>query len=119
MAAPDRDPEPLSQGILSALEPSRPLPPHVANDFGGGPPLVPFWLRRKTIHNEQTKLLATAISNVAVAFFVTAIVAPLVGYAREPSILTSPDPMVVALVWLLTAAMIHLVARLILTGLEP
>jgi hypothetical protein len=41
------------------------------------------------IHNERTKLLATALNNTAVATLVTAIIAPVVGLLYGTPILTA------------------------------
>jgi hypothetical protein len=38
--------------------------------------------RRKLAHNEQTKLTATALNNVAVAFVIAGFVAPVVGVGQ-------------------------------------
>ncbi|MCJ2009627.1 hypothetical protein MKK64_11390 [Methylobacterium sp. E-025] len=70
---------------------------------------------------EQTKLLATAINNVAVAFIVIGFVTPItaasfnlggVGPLRSEST-------VLTLVWLFTGIGIHLIARRILRGITP
>ena len=50
---------------------------------GGGSPSYPFSARPKLIHNEQAKLSATAVNNVAVALIVLGIVTPLIGMAQS------------------------------------
>lgn len=80
---------------------------------------MPSWLRHKTIHNEQPKITATALNNVAVAFFVTGVLTPLVTFIQNPMTLTSPVAALIGTGWLLTALIVHLLARLVLTGLEP
>lgn len=71
--------------------------------------------------NEQTKLLATAINNVAVAFvvlgFVTPVVAVSFGAASAPILRT--DSALFMLVWLCAGFTLHWVARRTLRSLEP
>ena len=70
---------------------------------------------------EQTKLLATAIDNVAVAFIVIGFVTPItaasfnlggVGPLRS-------DTAMLTVVWLFAGIGIHLIARHILRGIKP
>lgn len=91
----------------------------VANDGGSGPPFIPSWMRRKFVHNEQVKLTASALNTISVAFFVTGILTPLVTYVQAPRTITTPEAFLVGVGWLLTATILHQIARLVLTGLEP
>lgn len=86
---------------------------------GGEPPLFSRSARIKLIQNEQAKLSASAVNNVGVAFVVVGIVTPVVAYAQSPSPTTSVLPLVISGIWLLTGAILHLAARLILVSLEP
>ena len=70
---------------------------------------------------EHTKLLATAINNLAVAFIVIGFVTPItaasfnlggVGPLRA-------DTAVLTVVWLFAGVGIHLIARRILRGITP
>lgn len=72
-------------------------------------------------NTEQTKLLATAINNVAAAFIVIGFVTPItaasfnlggVGPLRF-------DTAALTVVWLFTRIGIHLIARRILRGIKP
>lgn len=107
-------PDELRRNVARELDPT-----NAANDVGGGPPFIPFWMRKKLIHNEQAKLTATALNNISVAFLVTAILTPLVTYAQNPTTITKPEALLVGFGWLLTSVILHQLARLILTGLEP
>ncbi len=70
------------------------------------------------IKNEQIKLTATALNNVAVAFVVVGFIAPVTtvigtaGGGWNASVRFS-------LIWLLTGFILHLVARLVLRNLRP
>ncbi len=72
------------------------------------------------VHNEQTKLTATAINNVAVAFVIAGFVGPAValGYGSEAM---PRDAVAIAasLVWLFVGFTLPLIGKLILRGLEP
>jgi hypothetical protein len=69
------------------------------------------------VHNEQTKLTATALNNVAVAFVIAGFVAPIVGLGQSrPADIV---PVLFSLIWLLTGLVLHLAARLILRTLQP
>lgn len=70
------------------------------------------------IHNEQTKLTATALNNVAVAFLIAGIVAPLVTHAQQP-VPPSGWAILLSLAWLLSGFILHVVARLTLRRLKP
>jgi len=73
------------------------------------------------IHNEQTKLLATGLNTIAVAFVVIGGVTPLTaisfGVATAPSL--SLGTAGFALVWFGAGAGIHWVARRVLRSLRP
>jgi hypothetical protein len=71
------------------------------------------------VHNEQTKLTATALNNVAVAFVIAGFVAPVVGFGQTLSAPDNAIPVLFSLVWLLTGLVLHLAARLVLRTLQP
>ena len=72
------------------------------------------------VHNERTKLTATAVSNLGLAFGVAGFVAPAVsfsfGFAAAPE--GSAVALAVSLTWLSTGVVIPVVARLILRSLR-
>jgi len=74
-----------------------------------------------TIHNEQTKLLATALNNIAVAYVVIGFVTPMT--ALSFGIANAPIPRVgtmsFTLVWLWTGFALHWAARRALRSLRP
>jgi hypothetical protein len=70
-------------------------------------------------HNEQTKLTATALNNIAVAFVVAGFVAPVVGFGQAQQVPSDLFTIVFNLAWLLTGFALHLTARLILRRLRP
>jgi hypothetical protein len=73
------------------------------------------------IHNEQTKLLATGLNNVAVAFVVIGGVTPVTamsfGVASAPSL--SFGTVAFATVWLSAGVAVHWAARRALRSLKP
>ncbi|WP_342149462.1 hypothetical protein [Methylorubrum sp. SB2] len=73
------------------------------------------------IHNEQTKLLATGLNNVAVAFVVIGGVTPVTamsfGVASAPSV--SVGTVAFAAVWLCTGLVVHWAARKALRSSKP
>lgn len=73
------------------------------------------------VHNEQTKLLATGLNNVAVAFVVIGGVTPVTamsfGVASVPRL--SFGTITFAAIWIPTAAGLHWIARRILRSLLP
>jgi hypothetical protein len=71
------------------------------------------------IQNEQTKLTATALNNVAVAFVVAGFVAPVIGFARTLEFRPGVESAIFSAVWLLTGSVLHVAARLILRRLQP
>ncbi len=72
------------------------------------------------VHNEQTKLLATALNNIAVAYvvveFVTPITAVSFGVSSAPPLKTAT--VCFAATWLCTAIGLHWVARRVLRSLK-
>ena len=72
-------------------------------------------------HNEQIKLLATAISNVGVAFVVIGFVTPITAASFNLGGVgpLSSGTAAFTLVWLFTGIGIHLIARRILRGITP
>ncbi len=75
----------------------------------------------RAAHNEQIKLLATAISNVGVAFVVIGFVTPITAASFNLSGIgpLRSDTAVFTLIWLFTGIGIHLIARRILQGIKP
>ena len=73
------------------------------------------------VHNEQTKLLANAVSTVAVAFVVIGFVTPITTASFGVSGVQPlrSDTAAFTLVWLFTGIGIHLIARRILRGIKP
>ena len=73
------------------------------------------------VHNEQTKLLATAVGNVAVAFVVIGFVTPITAASFSVTGITPlrSDTAAFILVWLFAGAGLHLIARRILRGSKP
>jgi hypothetical protein len=65
------------------------------------------------IHNERTKLLATVVNNLAVAFAVAGFVAP-----AASGQLVGVGPFIVAVAWLGIGAGLHSLALAILGGLN-
>lgn len=71
------------------------------------------------IHNERTKLLATALSNTGVATVVTAIVAPVVGFLYGSSAPVSPWWWLAGVVCFLVGVGLHVLAQIQLGRLKP
>lgn len=73
------------------------------------------------IHNEQTKLLATGLNNIAVAFVVIGVVTPITavsfGIASAPMLRF--ESAFFAGFWLCNAVSIHWIARRVLRSLRP
>ena len=73
------------------------------------------------IHNEQTKLLATGLINVAVASAVIGGVTPVT--AMSFGVVSAPSlgfgTVAFATIWIGTAAGLHWVARYVLRSLRP
>ena len=71
------------------------------------------------IHNEQTKLTATALNNLAVATVIAGFVGPTVALRFPPAGLqVDAFAVAVSVAWLLVGWILHLVARLVLLGLK-
>ena len=67
------------------------------------------------VYNEQTKLTATALNNVAVALIVAGFVAPVVGFANSLEFrLGVASTTTFTAIWLATGLILHVTARLIL-----
>ncbi len=66
-----------------------------------------------TIHNEQTKLTATWLNNLAAAFAVAGFVAPAVSGQLDGA-----GRFVLALIWIGIGAGLHALARKVLKGLR-
>lgn len=77
----------------------------------------------KTILNEQTKLLATAVNTAATSCFTVGIATPLAGYVYNVSNLQSSLSFLTLglgiLGWLAAASLLHVLSRGILRGLKP
>jgi len=73
------------------------------------------------VHNEQTKLLATALNNIAVAFaviwFVTPITAMSFGVASAPTL--RPATAFFAAIWLSAGIGLHAIGRRVLRSIKP
>jgi hypothetical protein len=70
------------------------------------------------IQNEQTKLLATALNNTAVAVFATAIIAPVAGILYGSSAAGSSWWPLMTLAWFIGALSLHMAAQLVLRRLK-
>ena len=70
---------------------------------------------------EQTKLTATLLSNLALAFIVAGFVAPAVAFTQRAVSSPPLDGLTVlfSVVWLSVGVVLHLVARAFLRRLEP
>ena len=72
------------------------------------------------MRNERTKLLATALNNIAVATFVTALVAPTVshlyGFSHPAG---GARVILIGIAWFSASVAIHLGAQIVLRGLKP
>jgi hypothetical protein len=71
------------------------------------------------VHNEQVKLTATALNNVAVGFVVGGFVAPVVGFSQALDVRAGAAPILFSLVWLATGFALHVSARIVLRRLKP
>ncbi len=76
--------------------------------------------RQIAVHNEKTKLTATATNNTAVALFGGGFVLPVIGLSFP--LAAAPPPgqvtLVTMVVWALVAASLHWWARSMLEGLR-
>ena len=73
----------------------------------------------KTTINEQRKLAATLFNNVAVAFIVTGFVVPIVSLAYQASAPKGRYWAAYVVLWLVTAAANHQIARYHLSRMIP
>jgi len=89
--------------------------PSTASSVGGSPPGGPPEAA-KTIHNEITKLKATTLNSVALAFFIGGGVAPLVGWASTGLTMVQG---LLGLVWVSAGFVLHWIALSVLRGLVP
>ena len=73
------------------------------------------------VHNEQTKLLATGLNTIAVAFIVIGVVTPITavsfGVATAPVL--RPATVFFAAVWLCAGIGLHWTARGVLRSIRP
>ena len=70
------------------------------------------------IHNERIKLLATALSNTAVATFATAILAPIAGFLYGSAAASSTWWPLMGLAWFSGGLSQHITAQLVLGRLR-
>ena len=71
------------------------------------------------VHNEQTKLTATALNNVAVATVIAGFLGPIVALVLDSrSVQTDSIAVLTSATWLFVGWILHLVARLVLLGLK-
>ncbi len=72
------------------------------------------------VHNEQTKLTATALNNVAVAFVIAGFVGPMVAVSYSSAAMARDEiAILVSIIWLFVGFIRHSIARLILRDLKP
>jgi len=72
------------------------------------------------IHNERTKLLATALNNTAVATLVTALVAPAVSFLyNTPNATAGRWWVLIGAVWFAAGLGLHVLAQIVLGRLKP
>jgi hypothetical protein len=72
------------------------------------------------VHNEQTKLTATALNNVAVAFVIAGFVGPMVAVGYGSAAMARDGiAILVSIIWLFIGFILHSIARLILRDLKP
>jgi hypothetical protein len=67
---------------------------------------------------EQTKLTATFLNNLALAFIVAGFVAPVVAFTQRASQPFSELPILFSIIWLSVGLILHLVARAFLRRLD-
>jgi hypothetical protein len=71
------------------------------------------------VHNEQTKLTATALNNIAVATVIAGFLGPVLALRLDSATVQADAITVLAsATWLLAGWILHLVARLVLLGLK-
>ena len=72
------------------------------------------------VNNEQTKLTATALNNVAVAFVIAGFVGPMVAVGYGSAAMARDGiAILVSIIWLFVGFIRHSIARLILRDLKP
>ncbi len=72
----------------------------------------------KAARNEKTKLTATSLNTVGLAFVVTGAVVPIIGLVFSDSPTPSPIRLAMSVWWVALALGLHVVARGILGRLE-
>ncbi len=72
----------------------------------------------KASRNERVKLLATTLNTMGLAFFVPGVIVPLVTllYGADPP--RSPYWLGITIWWATLAAVLHILARTVLGGIE-
>lgn len=72
------------------------------------------------IHNERTKLLATAINSAAVSSFTVGVLAPIAAAFYQVGNTSVPTGITIlgTGIWIFAALAIHLAARVVLAGLR-
>jgi hypothetical protein len=70
------------------------------------------------IHNERTKLLATALNNSAVATIATAIIAPIASFLYGSSAVATRWWPWISLAWLLGGLRLHMAGQIVLGRLK-
>ena len=71
------------------------------------------------VENEQTKLLAAALNNTAVAIIITAVVAPLASFLYGAQTVRGDYWFGLLIIWFLVGIGIHLFGQVILRRLKP
>lgn len=74
---------------------------------------------QRTIINEQRKLAATLFNNIAAAFIVTGFIVPIVSLAYQTTAPKGRYWVAYVLLWLVTAAANHQIARYHLSRMLP
>lgn len=83
---------------------------------GGGPPSGPP--NNPLIPNEQTKLTATYLNGIAIALFAVGAIAPTVTLLNSDTNSAGIGTSAVAVVCLVSSAVLHLLARAVLRSLK-
>lgn len=72
------------------------------------------------VHNERTKLLATALNNIGVATVVTGFIAPTIATIYGASAVGKDDWwFLIAAVWILAGIGLHILGQVVLGRLKP
>ncbi len=72
------------------------------------------------IHNEQIKLTATALNNVAVAFVIAGFVGPMVAVGYGSAAMARDSiAILVSIIWLFVGFILHSIVKPILRDLKP